>query len=75
KSKWAVKQKATPGQYPVDDIQTYLKEDIIPYSSIQDASGYIQYWHKASKTWPHLAKMGLDYCSAPGKLSNHFSTV
>jgi hypothetical protein len=33
----------------------------------------MKYWHQAIEQQPWLAKMGLDFCSAPGKCNNsHF---
>lgn len=52
----------------MDDIATYLAEPPVPSSNIKDAGGYMPYWHMASKNRPCVAKMGSDFCSAPGTL-------
>ncbi len=70
-SKWAVADPTESGHGP-DHILTYLKEPPVTRTTIKEAGGYIQYWHKAHATRPSLAKMGCDFCSAPGE---HSTTV
>ncbi|KAF9039869.1 hypothetical protein BJ165DRAFT_1351564 [Panaeolus papilionaceus] len=50
-----------------DSVDTYLKDPLVPSQAIKEAGGYIAYWHNASGTRPHLARMATDYCSAPGE--------
>lgn len=49
----------------LDSIQTYLDDPPLPPSAI--SAGVIQYWYFVENTCPSLARMGLDFCSAPGK--------
>jgi hypothetical protein len=50
----------------LDSIEWYLADPPIPTSVITETGGYIKYWAQAFSTHPLLAKMGSDYCSAPG---------
>ena len=34
---------------------------------IENAGGVLQYWEKQATTRPHLARMALDFLTAPGK--------
>ncbi|KAF9441873.1 hypothetical protein P691DRAFT_851402, partial [Macrolepiota fuliginosa MF-IS2] len=65
-SRFARKVDSTKSALPADHIQTYLKEPIIPTNVIQDAGGYMKWWHTAANNQPTVAKVALDYCSAPG---------
>jgi len=72
KSKWVVATEPEENQDP-DTIATYLADPVIRLSTIKEAGGIIKYWHQAIEQRPRLAKMGLDFCSAPGKCNNsHF---
>lgn len=51
----------------VDDINTYLDEPPILEIVLCGMGGPMQYWYQAAVTRPRLAKMGSDFCSAPGK--------
>ena len=51
---------------PADHISTYLKDPLIPTSTIKEAGGYMLYWHHASSIRPNIARMASDFCSAPG---------
>lgn len=70
--------QASPEKFPLDHIKTYLKEKPISSQAVKEAGGYIKYWHQALATHPQVAKMGLDFCSAPGRVNfikyfiNHF---
>ncbi|KAF8228811.1 hypothetical protein L208DRAFT_1403052, partial [Tricholoma matsutake] len=46
-------------------IATYLADPVIQLSTIKEARGVMKYWHQAIEQQPRLAKMGLDFCSAP----------
>ncbi|KAF5315255.1 hypothetical protein D9619_006958 [Psilocybe cf. subviscida] len=56
---------AATERFPVDSIQHYLKDSLASASDILAAGGYIKYWTNLKATRPRLAKMALDYCSAP----------
>jgi hypothetical protein len=72
KSKWVVATESEENQDP-DTIATYLVDPVIWLSTIKEAGGIMKYWHQAIEQRPRLAKMGLDFCSAPGKCNNsHF---
>jgi hypothetical protein len=51
-------------RFSIDSIRHYLKDPLLWSSEI--SSGYIQYWHNAKALRPNLARMALDFCSAPG---------
>jgi hypothetical protein len=69
KSKWVVATEPEENQDP-DTIATYLADPVIRLSTIKEAGGIMKYWHQAIEQRPWLAKMGLDFCSAPGKCNN-----
>ena len=72
KSKWVVATEPEENQDP-DTIATYLVDPVIRLSTIKEAGGIMKYWHQAIEQRPWLAKMGLDFCLAPGKCNNsHF---
>lgn len=70
KSIWAAPDSTSrfkvSSKYPEDHIQTYLQDDPIFSTLIEEAGGYMKYWFTASKNQPLLAKMGQDFCFAPG---------
>lgn len=64
-------QKPLSGKAPagnLDDIHTYLKEPIIPSSTITDSEGYLKWWQTTAGNCPSLARIAMDYCSTPGML-------
>jgi hypothetical protein len=50
-----------------DTITTYLADPVVKPSVIKEAGGIMKYWDQAAKHRPQVAKMGLDFCSAPGE--------
>ena len=50
-----------------DTITTYLADPIIKSSAVNEAGGVMKYWNRAKEHHRHISKMGLDFCSAPGK--------
>ncbi|KAJ6556343.1 hypothetical protein B0H19DRAFT_1293404, partial [Mycena capillaripes] len=49
-----------------DTIQAYLAEPPISTSSLAALGGPISYWFLQEESTPSLARMGSDFCSAPG---------
>lgn len=56
--------------FPPDSIEAYLSSPCVATSDIEEAGGVLSYWEKALKTRPRLARMALDFLSAPG-MSDH----
>ncbi|KAF8235177.1 hypothetical protein L208DRAFT_1392897 [Tricholoma matsutake] len=46
-------------------IASYLADPVIRLSTIKEAGGIMKYWHQDIDQRPRLAKMRLDFCSAP----------
>ncbi|KAF5345112.1 hypothetical protein D9756_011467 [Leucocoprinus leucothites] len=65
KNRFKVTLKAAKTNYPVDHILTYLDEPAIPSTDIQAAGGYMKWWYTSSSARKSVAKMAMDYCSAP----------
>ncbi|KAF5348283.1 hypothetical protein D9756_010486 [Leucocoprinus leucothites] len=61
--------KSTAGK--LDDIHTYLKEPVIQSSTVIDLGGYMKWWKTTATSCPNLARMGMNYCSAPGSYISH----
>ncbi|KAF5345972.1 hypothetical protein D9756_010932 [Leucocoprinus leucothites] len=61
--------KSTAGK--LDDIRTYLKEPVIQSSTVIDSGGYMKWWNTTATSRPNLARMGMNYCSAPGSYISH----
>lgn len=59
-------QTGSNNSYPLDSIQRYLADPIVQSDAIHDAGGYMAYWEKASVWQPQLARMAIDFLSAPG---------
>ena len=66
KSKWVVPTEPDNNQN-TDTILTYLADLVIKSSAVKEAGGYMKYWNQATEHQPHVGKMGLDFCSAPGQ--------
>ena len=62
-------------QESADDINKYLKEPLVATATIKEAGGYMQFWHQALSTRPHLVRMASDYCSAPGEFPKTFELL
>jgi hypothetical protein len=70
RSKWLLARWSRPQQLPgysFDSINTYLNEPPVNPQVIQNAGGVLLYWEKLAATRPHLARMALDFLTAPGK--------
>jgi len=65
-SKWESTKTAQKKKHPYDHIEAYLQEPTISSEAVANAHGYMAYWHAASQTCPMVAKMALDFVSAPG---------
>src|ERR1700748_779458 len=65
KSKWVRTQDSEDSQDP-DTISTYLTDPVIKSSAVKEAGGVVKDWDQATQHHPRVAKMGLDFCSAPG---------
>ena len=65
KSKWVRTQDPEDSQDP-NTISTYLTDPVIKSSAVKEAGGVMKYWDRATQHRPQVAKMGLDFCSAPG---------
>ena len=71
RSKWLLARWNRPQQLPgysFDSIDTYLNEPPVNPQVIENAGGVLLYWEKLAVTRPHLARMALDFLTAPGKL-------
>ncbi|KAF8801762.1 hypothetical protein BYT27DRAFT_7114197, partial [Phlegmacium glaucopus] len=66
KSKWAAPTSSGSSKYPLDSIQAYFSESIVPSHLITEAGGYITYWYQLQNSQPSLSRMAQAYCSAPG---------
>jgi hAT family C-terminal dimerisation region len=53
-------------EWEVDEITAYLSEGVLKSSTVTKLGGVMKFWHGKSAKCPRLAKMGQDYCSAPG---------
>ena len=49
-----------------DSIENYLDSPPIPKSEVKAAGGVLKYWENSRTTRPKLARMALDFLSAPG---------
>ena len=52
----------------LDHMDLYLRGDIVGQLVIDDAGGVLCYWEQQLRTQPQLARMALDFLSAPGKV-------
>ncbi|KAF8799449.1 hypothetical protein BYT27DRAFT_7029566, partial [Phlegmacium glaucopus] len=46
KSKWAAPTSSGSSKYPLDSIQAYFAESIVPSHLITEAGGYMKYWYQ-----------------------------
>jgi hypothetical protein len=53
-------------QGDLDTIETYLAEPPIPKEVIKSSGGGLKYWESMISSRPKLAKMAIDFLSAPG---------
>jgi hypothetical protein len=57
--------------HPADSIEAYLAAPLMAESDLTDAdggyrAGLLRHWENTLATRPRLARMALDYLSAPG---------
>lgn len=57
-----------PSEYDPDSIEAYLQALPISSGELKQAGGVLNYWESALSTRPRLARMALDFLSAPGVL-------
>lgn len=67
-SKWAAPDNAKKKKHPYDHIESFLSELVITREAIDTSGGYLAYWEAALVSRPMVARMALDYISAPGML-------
>lgn len=73
--KWASSSRVVPqASHSPDSIEAYLAAPVVSKSDLSEAeggyrAGVLAYWEKALPTRPRLARMALDFLSAPGKPS------
>ncbi|KAJ3575281.1 hypothetical protein NP233_g1215 [Leucocoprinus birnbaumii] len=48
-----------------DDINAFLDDKLVSSEVIQAAGGYMKWWESKAEKLPALARMAMDYCSAP----------
>lgn len=67
RSKWALPEDDDDERPSVvlDSIETYLDSPPIKKSEVKAAGGVLKYWENCRATRPRLARMALDYLSAP----------
>jgi hypothetical protein len=65
-SKWQVNRGKKKAAYPIDHIESYLSEGVMTPEAIAEAGGYLPYWNNALKMRSSVARMAIDYVSAPG---------
>ncbi|EUC53992.1 hypothetical protein RSOL_025900, partial [Rhizoctonia solani AG-3 Rhs1AP] len=58
---------AAPVQPDTDSIYSYLETPVVPSDVIRQYGGVIPYWNAQLDSRPRLARMALDYLTAPGK--------
>jgi hypothetical protein len=49
-----------------DSIEAYLTAPQVSTEDVQQAGGLLNYWEQARKSRPRLARMALDFLTAPG---------
>ncbi|KAJ3490892.1 hypothetical protein NLJ89_g11393 [Agrocybe chaxingu] len=64
-NKWKVSRNQ-PRKLAADHIESYLTDRLVSEDALAEAGGYLGYWDKALGARPSVARMGLDYVSAPG---------
>lgn len=76
--KWASSSRAIlQTSHSPDSIEAYLAAPVVSKSDLSEAeggyrAGVLAYWEKALPTRPRLARMTLDFLSAPGKPNAFF---
>ena len=53
-----------------DHIESYLSEGLVPTEAIENSGGYLKYWNNLLQSRPSIARMALDFISAPGNCSD-----
>src|SRR4051812_34420955 len=63
-------------QHDPDSIEAYLSTPQVSEQDIDQAGGVLAYWEQARETRPKLARMALDFLSAPGMFATgYFSQI
>lgn len=57
----------TRQRFAYDDIMCYLTDPVESKTSFATPETYLSYWNYAQSQSPRLARMALDYLSAPGE--------
>ncbi|GBE89936.1 Putative AC transposase OS=Zea mays PE=2 SV=2 [Sparassis crispa] len=67
RGKWASSFRNEPSTstHPIDSIDAYLESPLVSRDDVKQAGGVLAYWAQASKTRPRLARMALDFLTAP----------
>ena len=63
----AASTSSSQPQYDPDTMEGYLAEPRISDTELTHAGGPLLYWEAALPTRPRLARMALDFLSAPGE--------
>jgi hypothetical protein len=74
KSVWASSYRSSSmsAVYDIDSLETYLASPLVSETDIAQAGGLLLYWEQARANRPKLAKMALDFLTAPGtSLTSH----
>jgi hypothetical protein len=68
RSKWATPHHSTttPSAHHPDTIDAYLESPPLTAQELEQAGGPLAYWERALVTRPRLARMALDFLTAPG---------
>jgi hypothetical protein len=53
-------------EHDPDTFEAYLADPRLPAAHIKEAGGVLKYWEQARASRPRLARMALDFLSAPG---------
>ena len=75
RSKWAVLDNDSDNEWPSvvpNSIEAYLDSQTIAKSEVTAAGGALKYWESLRTTRPRLARMALDFLSAPGLIISYY---
>jgi len=75
RSKWAVLDDDSDNEQPSavpDSIEAYLDSPPTGKSEVTAAGGALKYWESLRTTRPRLARMAMDFLSAPGLIILHY---
>jgi hypothetical protein len=57
-------------EHDPDTIDGYLEGPVISDENLKQAGGVLKYWEQALPSRPRVARMALDFLSAPGNISS-----